>query len=287
MRLLHLLLLPCFLACLPAEGQKPSGAKPSSPGKLAVALATLEAERYEISIDPTTLPTGTRNQEALPAKLRREPVLVWSNPLDSVHGAVFCWLCQGRPAVIASIYKNFSDQPKFSAEFQSLHDGAVTARRDGKVVWNPKLAGVNYRTLAGVSAVTTKTLRNIQMRQVARRFSVTVRMWDDKQERKLRLLPQPLMSFESKDRGTMGGVFAFVVATDPDLLLILETSTEADQPGWRYALARLSINETTVRLDDQPVWNRDEHVQPFERPGEPYTILDALDEPVLPEAASP
>jgi hypothetical protein len=68
--------------------------------------------------------------------LKPDPVLNWSNPLrDTVGGAVFVWVSDGRPEVVASIYRySESGEQVEDHEFQSLATTGVTADYGGDVV---------------------------------------------------------------------------------------------------------------------------------------------------------
>ena len=50
-----------------------------------------------------------------------------------------------------------------------------------------------------------------------------------------------------------GGLFLFVRANDPQLLVVLEAAQHESTPQWQYALARLSSNETSIRYNDRVI----------------------------------
>ncbi|MCG8650315.1 MAG: hypothetical protein MI861_10810 [Pirellulales bacterium] len=239
--------------------------------KYAAKLGAAEASRYRLTAD-----SGKTI-----AELRSRALLHWSNPLDSVSGAVVCWLIDGRPVAIASIYKYFAGDKSFSAEFQSLYPEPIAATRDGLAFWSPTQPGIIFKTIDDEAPRLTTAQLGLQMRQIARRFSAKTRSWDTGELRKLRLLPQPILIYRNQQQDLFGGVFSFVVATDPDVLLLIETSSVNGKMVWQYGLARLSINETKVELDHQEVWAVPKQEQPYQRPSETYTILQELDEPEI------
>jgi hypothetical protein len=54
-------------------------------------------------------------------ELKPDPLLRWSNPaVGSIHGAVFVWTHEGRPAAVASIYKWFEPHTHMAFEVHSL-----------------------------------------------------------------------------------------------------------------------------------------------------------------------
>ena len=57
----------------------------------------------------------------------------------------------------------------------------------------------------------------------------------------------------------VGALFAFVVGTDPELLLLVE----AAEQGWRYALSRINRDALSVSLDGEVV-QRFEYIAPAE-----------------------
>ena len=98
--------------------------------------------------------------------------------------------------------------------------------------------------------------RLTQARAIARRFSVSLQAPKPGRIQQ-RLLTQPLDRYGDPEAGLLDGVlFAFVGATNPNVLLVLEAwSEDAGIRTWRYALARESNVEETALLDGKPVWN--------------------------------
>jgi hypothetical protein len=116
--------------------------------------------------------------------------------------------------------------------------------------------------------------RLAQMRELALRFKC------QKTSRKgetqtLRLLPQPLARYESNSHGVVdGGLFAFVEATDPEAILLLELHTGNDTAAWRFGFARMASVQLEASLDDKQVWQV--QTLPYSeyrnRPDLPYTL---------------
>lgn len=199
---------------------------------------------------------------------RNKPLAVTANPVlgpynnttgPSRFGATFLWLSGERPvgAVSISIRRNPSN-PVF-CECSSLWPRALECRRDGTLLWVPERAGVLEERLGDAPApAESKARRLTQMRELARRFSVTTYRLEPEEANHLRLLTTPVYRFAAEDDGILdGGVFAFANATDPDSLLLLEAAR--DKPGmaayWRYSLARMSSQKAVVRLDEKEIWS--------------------------------
>ena len=95
------------------------------------------------------------------------------------------------------------------------------------------------------------------MRGLGRRFEV--RLTDDKDRSEiLRLLPQPLHRYTPAGSSNEdGAIFAFVTATDPEALLLVESHESDNRLEWRYAFARFHFVTLEAELDGDPVWSVD------------------------------
>jgi hypothetical protein len=192
-----------------------------------------------------------------PLALRREPVLKWSNPeRGRIYGHVFLWTANGRPEAIASLYKWYHPFTHSSHEFQSLSTGGLSATREGAAAWNVAEPGVAMQPLADVPPpgdAAPERLR--QMRAAAKLFRAEATNREG-EIFPLRLLSQPIYRYD-KPSGELidGALFAFVQATDPEVLLLIEV--RRDEQGaavWRYGLARLNSIEMRVYRDEKQVW---------------------------------
>ena len=76
----------------------------------------------------------------------------------------------------------------------------------------------------------------------------------------LRLLTKPLYRYEATGDLIDGALFGFVLATDPEALLMIEAYKTADGAQWRYAFhAPMTVYGLVARLDGTEVWNRPEN----------------------------
>ncbi len=229
-------------AQVPAEGERTptqrvqdgTAAAGDNGSKLAAAAQRLALEelkqaamRYRIVKEP-----GART----PLVLRTEPVLHWTNPVrHTATGAVFLWLADGRPEVVASFYRyTYEGKTVQDEEFQSLSVTGLTASRDGRDVWSPPKEGLSFAPIAGAprpAATPAERLR--QMRALAQEFRAFFDVPEDKSE--LRLLPKPLYRYETNRPDLLdGALFAFVLATDPEVLLVIEARPADGTPIWQY-----------------------------------------------------
>lgn len=188
-----------------------------------------EAERYAFDYS---------NRESTKPKLQSKPILRWSNPVvGTIYGNVFVWTKHGRPEVVASIYRFFEPYVEFSAEFHSLSRQPFTGSRDGQTVWTSSKAGVKYKRLTGAPNVATTRLGRLrQMRALVQEFRA-VQTDIESVKRNLRLLPQPAFRYAevADDRQLDGAMFAFVLGTDPEVFLLLETR----DGQWHFGLTRM------------------------------------------------
>ena len=240
----------------------------------AARLALAEAKTYEIH-------AGKKDGEAL--QLHETPVLKWSNSINvSVHGAVFVWMRGDRPEVIASIFKFYSPRVNFSAEFQSLSEQPLVASKNGEVVWQPAEAGVAFKALTDAPIpAKTAPLRLVQMREIARNYSMDLTTVIGKSKHELRLMSQPLLRYGGKSSDLAdGALFAFARGTDPDVILLLEArSAQGQAARWEYALARMHVGALAARYKEKEIWAVEEMTQPYDRKEGVFSQLQNLPEP--------
>jgi hypothetical protein len=99
-------------------------------------------------------------------------------------------------------------------------------------------------------------LFNAAARCCVRRFAAVVDQKQDSHE--LRLLPRPLYRYPAAGEASSdGALFAFVQATDPELLLLLEVQATRAGPAWHYGLARMTDLALDVKLDGRSAWKVD------------------------------
>ena len=192
-----------------------------------------------------------------------QPVMRWRNVTRGTQeseGVFVLWVNKGRPEACASIYPW---EGNLTHDFASLSRRETGGRDQGRVIWSPASAGVEFNDIPGAAApADTPAGRLRQMKILTERFKVTMTGWKpDKSDREeLRLLPKPLYRDEvspdsSADPGWIdGGVFAFVQGTDPEALLLLEAVRQTGRPRWQYAFARATASGLEARLDKTIVW---------------------------------
>jgi hypothetical protein len=193
-----------------------------------------------------------------PLTLRPEPVLKWTNPIaGTIFGDVFIWTDQGRPEVVVSIYKFYSPLTHRSNEFHSLALGKVSAARHGTTVWTPSRPGVELKPIPGAGSPADSTSARLrQMRALAQEFTGRQNSRQGV-EREMRLLAQPVYRYENTKEDLIdGGLFAFVVGTDPEVLLLIEARRPSGggAPEWRFGAARMNSIDLWLNRGGREVW---------------------------------
>jgi hypothetical protein len=230
-----------------------------------------EADRWVLSLE---------DREHTKLELRREPILRWSNPaVGRIYGSVFVWTTGGRPAAVASLYRWYSPYRQRTAELVSLSPHALVATRGRQTLWTPPADVGRFRPVPGAAAPDTSSKRRpAQMRALARGFVPELtdrRVVKEGTRQQPRLLDKPVYQYGAGADGLLeGGLFAFVVGTDPEVLLVIEARETTGGREWHYALARMNRDPIRVRYGEQEVWSAPYIEAPFEGSREPYRLID-------------
>jgi hypothetical protein len=249
----HISSLLLVLAAPLLAAQEKEPAPPEAPVdkqqiEAALKLTKESADKYKFTVD-----NGGRDE----AKLVAEPILRWSNPAaGEIHGNVFLWTAQGRPAVVGSLYKWFSPHTHMSHEFHSLSESPLAGRFNDAVLWSPRAAGLKFAALPEAPKPAAMAAQRIlQMRRLAKDFAATKKERDGNQQ-ELRLLPQPIYRYSAPMQKVVdGAMFVFVQGTDPEVFLLLEARGEPEAPAWKFAATRMNSVEFHLRYHDREVWS--------------------------------
>jgi hypothetical protein len=263
-----------LLTSAAAWAEQPPGAITAPDDKTEAARAREAALITRKAAESYTITTDSTGQTAL--VLEPQSLLQWSNPVSgSFHGSVFVWTSQGRPEVIASIYKWYSKTPHLGVELHSLASSPVTAVRAGQPEWLPNRAGVELKPIMGAAAPAgSPTQRLRQMRDLAKEFTASETDRNDV-TRELRLLTQPLYRYQSTDSAVLdGSLFTFAEGTDTEIIMVIEARRADSGFVWQYALARMNSVALRVLHRKREVWSVPtiSWEQTF-NPREPYTLL--------------
>lgn len=196
-----------------------------------------------------------------------KPLLKWSLPeVGRVYGDVYVWSEGGRPRAIASLYEWFHPhEGRRTVEWCSVTERSMRAEFGGRELWRTGPAEVVWRTVPGPGRPhRTEAGRLVQMRAIARRFSA--RLEDDRTDEKgvekpLRLLSSPLHRYACPGEDVLdGGVFAFVLGSDPEAILLIEARQPADGGAeeWQVLVTRMNSSPLAVKYDGRELQRFDD-----------------------------
>jgi hypothetical protein len=194
-------------------------------------------------------------------KLREPPVLNFTNPERNQEcGSVFVWLdADGRPAVMGQFFRYSAQRGRVKKHaLHSLVQGELEAKFNDKIAWTPDTPGVEWKAFPDAPApAANQKARLAQMKLLAQR--VQVKLINPREKDKpieLRRLDSPLFEYSAPKAGvTTGAIISYVVATDPEAILLIESFDEKGKTGFRYAFARFHYWALTAKLGDKTVWD--------------------------------
>jgi hypothetical protein len=273
--------------------------QPQTPAESADTAAAKEraAERLDFMKKSVTVYEPTWADEARGAKpnvdalgaqktrakptLEIEPLLRWTDLKAEGDGTLFLWTSAGRPVAIAQMF-SVEGGRRWPHEFQSLSPHLFSFLRDGRSVWSPEAAGIEFKPLPDAPPpARTAAQRLAQMHSMARLFDAS----DDYGNRdniwQLRLLSRPVYRYPKADTEAKkgeeevidGAVFAFVVGTDPEMLLLFEARRNAAGFDWLYGLAPMTSFALQASHSGKQVWSCPFRGAPF-RPNNPFFTLE-------------
>jgi hypothetical protein len=224
--------------------------EPAIDGNAELADLLTSARRYELR--------NTTSDEAL--KLREPSLLNFTNPeRNQERGSVFMWIDGDRPAVIGQFFRfGIRGRRLTKHALHSLSPAPLEAQLEDVVAWAPDKPGIDWKSFSDAQApATTHTNRLLQMRQLARQFKVSLISPADKST-ELRLAPHPLFEYSAPKSGVTDGVIlSYVIATDPEAILLIEAFDDQGKSGFRYAFARFHFWKLIATAGERTVWEVD------------------------------
>ena len=234
--------------------------------KESLALLTKVAASFEVRLDDKRL-----------AVREAEPLMRWTNTIGhATDAALFVWIHDGRPVAAGTAF--VTDGVNVGHEFQSLALGPLQVKRQGKPIWTPPEPGIEFRPLIDAPKPADSARQRLsQIKTLARRFRAQAikapPAYQLNDARELRLFAQPILQYEDPQMPEReGAIFAFVMDTDADVLLLIENRERDGKTGWEYALARANPYVLKVWCDDALVWFQ-KHVKVMNDPALPYFIV--------------
>ncbi len=230
----------CLLLCLTL------GADTEQDRRRRLEFMKQSVRRVEIEI---------QSDEKARLKLHPEPIQRWNNPVTGIHdGTLFIWLDHGRPMVAAQVFP--IPDGRWLQEFQSLTTNSLRAVQQGKQFWLPTESGVTWRDPPRAqNPAKSAPLRLVQMRSIARQFSVTD-VFTGTEPSRLRLLTKPLYRYGDAGGEVLdGAVFSFAIGTDPEVLMLVEAQRSGTGAVWKIAFAPMTSYACSVKAGDKEFWS--------------------------------
>jgi hypothetical protein len=253
-------LLCIALAAAPAAGDDRAAEEAAATEKLCAA----ELPRWKLTADGTVLENP------------KEPVLRWTNPFAGrTYGNTYVWLQKGRPAAAGCMYRNFHPWNGFAGELVMLTGEKLVMTRGDAERWRPEGAWKWHPLPGSPAPAASAAQRLVQMKAIAAEFAVE--LLDKRNEQRgedqtPRLLPKPLYRYDAAQTKALdGALFAFVIGTDPELLLLIECDTAA-KTGWQFGVGRMNRDTIRLKRKGEVVWQAEgfrEHV-----PADPYFFFN-------------
>jgi hypothetical protein len=237
----------CLLACFAFVTAVSADDRTTEEAAEAEKLCAEELPRWKLTTNGASLENP------------KEPVLRWTNPaVGRVYGNTYVWLQNGRPVAAGGMFRNFHPWNTFDGELVALTGIKLVAKRNDKEIWHPQEEWKWHSLPATAAPTGTAGQRLIQMKALATEFVVEVldtRSVPKGEEQTPRLLPKPLYRYDAQQTKTRdGALFAFVLGTDPELLLLLECDTAEEKPQWRFGVGRMNRDAIRLKRDRETVW---------------------------------
>jgi hypothetical protein len=224
-----------------------------------------------------------------PLELNSKPVFNWTNVVGehTQFGHLFVWTYAGRPEAIGTMFSTRHSDPKRRVlihEFHTLSTRQLfpVTPESSRYQWAPE-KGISLAECDEAPRVADSASQRLtQIRNVARSFAAENRTREG-QTWELRLLPTPLLRYESSAGDVLdGALFAMVssAGTDPEVLLMIEARHPAgDEKAWKWhaAAVRFSDKDLAVKRNDKPLWSSYDDESRRAQINADYTLIQTRD----------
>lgn len=197
-----------------------------------------------------------------PLKVNPNKGLRYGNPVRGAndHGELFVWTHKGKCVLAGAIlsYNMGVDRRRVAHEFHSFSTEKIIGSRSGGGSIETPAPGVKFKPIKNAPTPgKSRAQRMVQLRRLAKQFdaAATLRTGVDQP---LRPLTQPVYRYETKTAEDDGAVFAYVMGTDPELLVAIETRLTTDGIKWHFAAARFTDLPISLKHKKETVWEFDQ-----------------------------
>jgi len=213
---------------------------------------------------------------ATDVRLVRRPLLTFGDAArNNEGGTLWVWMAAERPVAFVENYLPVGDNSNWVQALTLSSPTLIEMEIQDLQHWKPtRPQRVMHHCpddLRTVAATPGQRLR--QMKEISRRFQAH-EYWDPDNSRfELRLLVQPILRYGAESTQTVdAAVFVFAHGTNPEVLLHIEASREADATVWKYGLIRLGSAEMHVACDEREVWTVPRTPGVVGQPTDPYWL---------------
>lgn len=268
----YLFILAAFAATLPTVTTRPLVAQEAENRDAGIAPSDVNENDAGVQARLVKLAAefrfSTVGESSTALKNAEDPLLSFTNPIRARGqvGAIFLWSLDNRPAVLGSLwtFRGQNDSTRLSIELHSLSQQGIQAElpkfespRRSLPDFNPPAPAIQWSQLSDASLrPSPPALLRSKIRRHAERFSADVIDPQTGAAQALRILPKPLYEFQTDDVA-FGAVFAFVLATDPELIVVFEARKAANGVELHYAFARMTGRPLNVKVDGADAWKVD------------------------------
>jgi hypothetical protein len=189
-------------------------------------------------------------------RVKTEPALRFTNTVgDSLDGTVFLWTGAGdRPAAAVQVCQIRSGV--WYQEWSSLVTGPLITKSDSPPDWRPSRGGIELKPIPDApKPADSVSVRLRQMHALTGEFRVRD-FFRGQAWQPLRLMPKPLARYGKPGSDvTDGALFAYVLTTDPECLLMIEARKSENGLEWQYAFAPMTVWALEASWKERVVWS--------------------------------
>lgn len=198
------------------------------------------------------------------AKLVEEPLFRYSDEQRKIRDAtMWVWTVQGRPIALMKLERyGFPDAGrKWLFNVGSTSPALLNVKWPFGRGFTSKKPGMTFQPLPDApKPAESKPARSTQLKQLSRRFAVTILGVAAKGDRsEMRLLPMPLYRYASEpDKILDGALFGFSsTGTNPDAVIAIQLcGAELNSAEWKFAMTGMTAGGLEMRLDEKQVWSQ-------------------------------
>ena len=234
------------MSCCVADEAPKAPEKEESPAQSAIR---------ELAKECVFRPAAEAGGSLDPFVLGPEPLLKYGDPTRDIgSSALWVWMDGEVPAIFQKIEVNVHQGSNnkwtwcFANAGSRKLECAWPKARPGLVTVDEVMTSEIPKSPLVKESAPTSALA-FTARQLSRKF--TARDGDDE----LRLLPRPLMQFQSDGQGIpYGAVFGFATGTNPSVLLIVQAEKKGQDVKWTYRPLHMTALTVELEYDGEKLW---------------------------------